>query len=478
MKKFLSVFLIVVLCLLTACNKNPDPSDKNVTPSPSTDISNVVTPSVESPSGKPTQQVTYPKASNKIVWQLTVVGGPAADNVDEVNRLLMEKGYDCEIEFVRAYPEPSKNREWLEQYESENQICDIINGGIWEAEKLLYLKQQQYALEMFTPLNDYLENTEGGRKLKDLFGETELSCKSFGDTVYVLPQLLSTTSPVTGSFLYVPNRYADLFTDYDGTYSSLKAIYEANHKPEEAIVVDSSGSLSWSLSGFVDCKSFFSCIPYDEKEHKLVDGAGSNEMKALAEEIWNDLDSGILVPNQPEEIPYDNIFVKLSGSHKVMEGYTEIVLKGPAVDNNFGLGYGISEHSTQKDLAFTILAVCHTDPDISALVFPEVGGVEGIRARAEHSSLVEIGELKGFAPELNDEQWKILYDYPFQELFGNILYYGVVEEITKEEVWRWQLNREYNADDICKRMKSSEYTEVIAEVNRQISEYLKAEEQE
>ena len=220
MKKFLSVFLIVVLCLLTACNKNPDPSDKNVTPSPSTDITNVVTPS-----DGPTQQVTYPKASNKIVWQLNVVGGPAADNVDEVNRLLMEKEYDCEIEFVRAYPEPSKNREWLEQYESEHQTCDIINGGIWETENLLYLKQQQYALEMFTPLNDYLDNTEEGRKLKDLFGETELSCKSFGDTVYELPQLLSNESLVTGSFLYFPDCYADLFTDYDDVLAIVEPVY-------------------------------------------------------------------------------------------------------------------------------------------------------------------------------------------------------------------------------------------------------------
>lgn len=134
------ILWIIVVALLTGCvgKSNKHASD--------------VTPTV----GGVTSAADV-KTTQTIFWQLAIIGGPSLEEAEEINRLLREKGYDFEIQFVRtgAYV-PEMNRSWLEDYENNNQPFDILNGGIWND---IY-DWQSFLLDYFEPITDYLISLE------------------------------------------------------------------------------------------------------------------------------------------------------------------------------------------------------------------------------------------------------------------------------------------------------------------------------
>lgn len=450
-KRMMSAILLVLALFLTACGGKGGNSGIQVTDS--------ITPAVMITDAPITDA---PQPLTTITWQLAIIGGPSSASAKEINRLLLEKGYNCEIRFIRtgAYL-PEMNRSWLENYEKENPPFDILNGGMWND---IY-DQQEFLTELFVPITDYLASPQGSA-LANLISEYEWGAVSCKGDVYSIPAMLSTNSSDACTCLYVPERNIAYFESFDGSYASLKAIYEKNHRPEEKLIVGN----CYALPALIGYQTYYGRIPYDASTHRLIDGTDSKKTEAYVRELLSDIGNGSLIWSDCETVNEEEAFAVIKGSRIQKEGYTVIPLLGTAGQfANCGLSYGISRKSTQKELALTIMSVCYTDPDIAALLLPEVNGHAGMQERKKLTEGLTFGELQGFVPELTEEQWRIFLGYPYGDAFTELFTRERDEKTGLETVG---LNEQYDLSAELDALKDPLYTEILAEVNRQIERYL------
>lgn len=443
------ILWIIVVALLTGCvgKSNKHASD--------------VTPTV----GGVTSAADV-KTTQTIFWQLAIIGGPSLEEAEEINRLLREKGYDFEIQFVRtgAYV-PEMNRSWLEDYENNNQPFDILNGGIWND---IY-DRQSFLLDYFEPITDYLISEEG-TPIKELFSEYEWGCVSCKGDIFSIPALLSVDSPDSCTCLLVPDRNLAYFADFDGSYASLKAIFEENHRSEEHIIV----SDLYALPALIGYQTYYSRIPYDAVNHKLVDCSDSKRTADFVNELIPDIENHVLELGDCYSVSDNNTFAIIKGSRIHKAGYTVVPLQESAGDvAKSALSYGISKKSSQKELALSALRVCYTDPDISVLLLPEVNGLKGIQSRKSLTENLSFGELQGFIPNLSEEQWRTFLAYPYRDIFTTLF---VRELDEKTGLEKDVFNEQYNLQDKLDSLEKEDYSAIIEEVNRQIEAYLSKEE--
>ncbi len=418
-----------------------------------------------------TTQEELPPATQHITWVLGIIGAPREEGKKQINRLLLEKGYDCEIHFVVPEREDldlkilNKDtiRPWYASYESNNPPVDIMYTGAWGYDRFHGL---DFVRDNCIPLSDYLE-TEEGRPLKEFFCPYQWSLTSFGGVAYALPHMLTTDQASETPVLHVADRYAQYFDDFDGSYASLKQIFEQHHQEDELIEVE----VTYALKSFVEDVSYLGTIPYDSHTRSFV---GSNEILSYVDiitEIYTDFQNGILYyngANAAGPMPKEHLFAYIDDRDDGMEGFTPIKLKGSLCDFNFSMTYGVSQKSENKELALKILNVCYTDPEISRYLLPEMGGEESINRMREQLSAYRIVEIEEFAPNLSENQKDAITTYPFRNVFEDMFVYMYDAE---KHSYIWALNEEYDVASICQKLEAPEYRELIDELNRQLDAF-------
>lgn len=66
----------------------------------------------------------------------------------------------------------------------------------------------------------------------------------------------------------------------------------------------------------------------------------------------------------------------------------------------------------------------------------------------------KIGSLQGFAPILTDKQKELIAQYPYMNLFSEMLVYIYDKDL---QMYRWTINDEYAMDAVLKSMDTYEY---------------------
>ncbi len=404
----------------------------------------------------------YPTASNYIIWELGPYATPKIEAQNQINRLLMEKGYDCEIQFVSTGAFKSEDRiPWLEKYEASNPPFDILYTGSWNYD---VFKAMDFVQERYISLSDYL-NSDDGRVLNVFFTPYEWAFTTVNGCIYAIPLMVNPSSSIgLSKYMYVPEKHADLFSDYDGSYEMLREIYDQSGQKEKMIILQD----LTLLEAFTDYSRYLYSIPFDLKRERFADLSEEKTIKELISGMAEDVQNGVLSYPVMEDVPQDRIFAIIQSGRAEFPGYVEIPLQKTSAYLNLNVSYGISKKSEKKDLAFRILSVCYTDPDIQEYLLPDMGGKEMIDKRRELLSQIEVGAVQDFIPQLSDEMKDTFLSYPYTRLFNEILAYTFDNDI---KTYRWMVNEEYDVDEILKEMEAPEYRELIDELNKQLDAY-------
>ena len=409
-KSILTIIVSLVILGSTGCSDGKPvstdeiPTASSLITSSTKDASTAEVSRPEQTSPTINQTDPVPTASKHITWELGFYGAPNSDGQKEINRLLLEKGYDCEIRFVPtgAYG-VGESRLWQEEYETNNPPFDILFTGSFNYD---YFEAIDYVREKYTPLTDYL-TSEKGRPLKELFSPFEWSRTTIGGNIYAIPSMTSPVASTPFVYLYVPDRYIELFSDFDGSYSMLMDIYSAHHSADEVIVL---GELS-TLESFLPYKRFLKTVPYDANIKSFIDISMDLKHIDLIKRMAEDFRAGKLVVTTLSQVADENMFVLLEYVRTEKEGFTAFPLNGYAGAINMNMTYGVSQKSENPELALEILSACYTDPEISAYLLPEMEGEEGIAKRRAFLSQVEAGDIQDFFPELPKAQQETMIRY-------------------------------------------------------------------
>ena len=409
-----------------------------------------------------TTEIELPPASNHIVWELGPHSVPRQDAQRQINRLLMEKGYDCEIRFVDNAPYKNEDRIlWLEEYEADNPPFDILYTGSWNYN---VFKAMDFVQERYVPLSEYL-NSDEGQALKDFFTPYEWAFTTISGSVYAIPLMISPYSSIgLSKYMYVPEEHADLFSDYDGSYGMFRDIYDRSGQKDKMIILQSLDL----LEAFTDYSRYLYSIPFDLQRKRFADLSEEKEVKGLISAMAEDVQNGVLSYPVMDSVPKDRTFAIIQSGRSDLLGYVEIPLQRTSAYLNLNMSYGISKKSEKKDLAFKILSVCYTDPDIQEYLLPAMEGRESINKRRELLSQIEVGEVYDFIPQLSDDMKEAFLGYPYTRLFNEMLVYAYDKEIKEN---RWMINEEYDVDEILKEMEAPEYRALIDELNNQLDAY-------
>ncbi|MBO7651017.1 MAG: hypothetical protein J6S79_09770 [Lachnospiraceae bacterium] len=207
--------------------------------------------------------------------------------------------------------------------------------------------------------------------------------------------------------------YADRFEDFDGTYASLKKIYDSISDPELRILFDEvSGEKVSALLGYK--MVYHGRLPYDPQTKKLLSPALVGEEEgALCKVIYEDIRNGIIINRQYDDtVPEKCLAMVYTGIRAKTEGYSVVFcLKEAPYDVNVLGTYGINRNSEKKELALRILTECFSDPGIASILnWREESG----RTWEERTILMaeeRLNELAGFFPKLTAEEEAAIMKY-------------------------------------------------------------------
>ena len=471
-KSILTIIVSLVILGSTGCNDGkPASTDENTTAanmitSSSIDASTAEVSRPEQTSPTINQTDPVPTASKHITWELGFYGAPNSDGQKEINRLLLEKGYDCEIRFVPtgAY-RMDMILPWLEEYETHNSPFDILFTGSFNLELFQAI---DFVREKYIPLSDFLAS-EKGHALKEFFSSFEWSSTTIDGLIYAIPVMSSPEAYTPSGYLYVADRYAELFRDYDGSYSMLMDIYTDHHTMNEVIEIGE----TISLQNLLPYKEFLWSFLYDAKKQSFVDLSVESECVELIKRMTEDFQRGSLVSPILEQVADEDKFAFIDYTNVEQEGFTVFPLNGYAGYINLNVTYGVSQKSENPELALEILSVCYTDPEISAILLPEMAGVASMNQRRSVMSQIEVGDIQNFFPELTKVQQETMIQYlhAYRSVFDNLITYAYDEELKTE---RWMMNEEYDVDELIRNLEAPEYRQLLQELNEQLAEYFKS----
>lgn len=456
LKLIYKVFLCILLCVcLMGCEKE---KQKNNIPSGSAKNDEFVIKAY------PT---VYP-TSKSVTWLLPFYSELTEKNMNEINRIVYEKGLDCQIRFIKTNPIIGIDYDkWLQEYEKENPI-DIVNSGVW---LIGDSHQVQFIESRMVLLNDYLETAET-ELLKEMYTEEEWKSVAINGNVYVVPeaayQLTDGTFDVeTGLYVFVNESYIDDFAGFDGTYASLRSIYNDIGDDSLHIVIDGlpGGTLLYGLLGYSTL--FYEQLPYCEKTNRVINLVDGDEAKDLIGQVYEDLSSGLLINRQMSKGTSGTILAYVRGSRNDLpEGYQEYVISHRTYDFNVAGKYGISVNSTQKALAKHILAVCLSDPEILCQMYPGID-TKKIENRTEWLNTLPASKMAGIRLDLSEEQINRLRK--FENLYALIM----SDMYILEEDGRIMLNTEFNIEEEWKRLAEEigSYADLCESANEQIRLY-------
>ena len=405
--------LLVVCCLactvLFSCGKKP----KDQAPDDGTEQEQILAPveSTPTPTSSPSPGADLYPDSRHVTWAYMYALGLSKEKQNEINRILYEKGLDCQIRFIQTDYLGSEYAHWLETYERENGAIDIITTSAWDMkERFVTLEGIHFTENHIVPWNEYLE-TEEGSALKNLYTDDEWKSVTLDGKIYGVPKAYYSTEIYSGVddgiYVSVNETYGAYFDGFDGTYASLKKIYGKIGDPELQIVIDELGQeILYGLLGYQTVLG----LPYHKDTKSVTNPTRTDEFPDLIREIYSDLSSGILCNRSRGDVPDapEKVLAHIYRSKSLPEdGFREYRIASPSYQFNCFGKYGVSVNSGQKDLAFQILSVCLSDPEILRLI-----------------------DWYDALPELIEQRTSLLADNPESELAG--LYFTLTEEETDE----------------------------------------------
>ena len=393
------VFLIILMGIfLMGCGKSEQGNETTVTTSPKGGDDKFVVKAY--PTVYPTSQC--------VTWLLPFYSGLSDENRNEINRILYEKGLDCQIRFVKTSTIIGTDFEyWLQEYEKANPM-DIINSGAWQ---LGDVHQIRFVENNMVKLNDFLEKPEA-ESLWCTYTEDEWNSVSIDKNLYVIPeaafQLEESYGVETGTYVAVNKSYLDYFADFDGTYISLRSIYDKIGDDNLHIVIDGlpGGASLYALLGY--SALYYEQLPYCDKTNLVVNIVDGSEAKDFLKQLYIDMLSGLVINRQMAGNTSKQVLAHIHGRGSIpQEGFQEFLISSRLYDFNCAGKYGVSVNSTQKELAEQILSVCLSDSEILCQLYPgiDVKTIENRTAILEEQSA---SRLAGIRLEFTEEQIKRL----------------------------------------------------------------------
>ena len=367
----------------------------------------------------------YP-ATHSVTWVYFGFPGISVDNQRKINRILFEKETDCQIRFVSAGDINGLEYERaLDDWEN-TESPDIITSSVWTVGD----SEQYHFLEThMIPLNSYLD-TVAGKKLRDCYTENEWKQVSLNGNIYVIPKagyIAEDMGVDSGVYASVNDKYKDFFRGYDGTYASLKAIYEEIGDKNLHIVVSGfSDMLIYGLLGY--STMFHLPVQIDEK---VIDITRSSDCMELIAELYSDLKSGVLVNKSVSAETNGEVLAYIhlcKGLPK--EGFQEYLVAPCLYESSFGNRYGIAADSEKKELAFQVLSLCCSDPEILSLLYPGLSR-DMLEKRVELLSSNPRSNLAGMHMALTDNQAEKLMKYSneFTCLLSSMYFFNSDDEL-------------------------------------------------
>ena len=478
MKKNVWALMILALVVLVAgCGKKKTEQE----PTPTESGSPAVITGGENTPGAYIGSVTvYPTeypTTNCITWVNPWMNDVSKENCREINRILYEKGYDCQIQFVKTDTVMgTEYAQWVERIEKSMPL-DILYTSAWNFTE--QDAQRRFVDTKLVTLNEYLES-EDGKALYEAYTDEEWKSVTQDGIIRVIPKAFVGAFEEyridNGTRLFVHPDYVKYFDIFDGTYASLKAIYNTIDNSNLRIGIRdlNSGDILFGLLGYDNFAAL--CLPYSEGSKTVMNPVKSGDIPNLLLEMYNDLKSGMLVNLQYEKkTPEGMIAVIGDSSFKAPEGYREYLISRRVWEYNAKGKYGISVNSTQKELAFRILTVCYTDSDILTCMFPGVDR-DTIELRKEIMSALPKSDITGIRMEQADavngreqEKGNSLMN-AFNVLENTLYVLSDPDDYNSGKI----LNPEWDVNTVWKEFKNSTgYIDELCEAaNRDIANYL------
>lgn len=482
MKKTVAVLgLILVVLAAVSCTKKQD--NPSVTPS---EVTQAVNPEI-TPEGTPTAEATIsptptqkntptptlnPAYGPKINWVVSFINGPTKAEQDKINRLLREKGVDCYVNFIYNVhaDDAEEYLKWLDEAHTSYMKYDIINSQARPAES-----NKNYPLiierDYMIDLSEYLQ-TELGAKLYQAYAPMDWDLIRIDGAVHSIPSITTWSHRYRGVFLSVNDKYAEWFEDFDGSYESLRKIYDDIGDRNLVIQMDMTGQVLFACMGY---QTINNAILYDQKQDRILSVLDvSDQLNTLTAELHRDLSEGILeAPYGQEKVEKEVLAEYYRFDRKKKEGYTDILITEDLGLARRGFNYGISKDSEKKDLAFRVLATCYSDPEIAAILRKPVDAEEegSWEERMERLKDVDITKapLFGFSVFVNKAE------YPAENYMSEHVITMVLIELFGANYYspNRSVNPVYHELDFTNVMKSLSYSRLIEEYRRQLGEFRK-----
>ena len=478
--------ILWALAVLTSCGKNSQ-QGSSPTPTEGSVISESVTPTGENvptltatfgPSDVVVIPTVYP-ASQCVTWVVPAsIIGISREGMDEINRLLYEKGFDCQIQFVKSgYNFGTLYEGWLDYCEQTVPV-DILYTSVWtknDAEEKIRFYEEQ-----LLPLSEWLGSEEASA-LRNTYTDDEWKSVTLNGNIYVVPRA-AYGSQVNGfrlgsySNLYVNRQYEEYFEGFDGTYASLREIYDRIGEKDLSILIDGIGEAYtfYQLLGY----DVVMALPYSASEGKAVNLNRSEELPKLIRTIYSDLLSGVLVNAAKIEEKPTRVLAAINTPME-SEDYIPISMeRHPYYPFSLDASYGVSVRSSDQELAIKILSVCFSDPDILSVWYPGVTPEEfasRIDYLPKEKPLLPSGirfEQTEAARKQYEDQYED-YSMQFTILIYNSMYITVRPDPTDPEKYETYLNPEWDFQKAWKEYTDSvDYLDMICDaVNRDIQKW-------
>ena len=474
MRKTCYFWILAVVIFLSACGR-----EKKV-PSPSENATPIVQEPTRVPTPVPTQEPTQgptaipteaptpiltPTPKETIRWVLGFFDKVTEEEQAEINRLLKEKGFDCKIQFIDSKALiDDEYRKWYSSHYGINQnYYDIVSSGGWHTRAAA----KNFILDYLLDLTEYME-TEEGRAIYNLFAPIDWQRLRIDGKNYLIPSGISFKQNNPGVYISVNDKYSEYFQNFDGTYESLRRIYDEIGDTDMVLRVKINAAVLFSFLGF---RTLDGAYPYSMEEHRFIPpSAWGDELNQLMDRIYSDLKSGIVEDPYGSDAGSSSILAEIYYLDRPKkEGYTDYLLTEEIVPAYMSLSYGIAKNCTNKEQVFRVLTFCYTDPDISAILMKSMFGEEWDE-RMERLKELDVSqyELTGFIPDINPKE------------YGAVNYYS---DVLKEQIESYffshisdgkrVLKEERTVTDVTAAFYPKYYDKLFEELNRQAEAYRK-----
>ena len=399
------LFLVVLLGqIMISCKKDEGGGD-SITPTDSIQIVTPIPTLVDEPKNVKNSDPKH------IRWAVTDFrsGIPSEEVQTRINNFLKDQGVDFSLEFVfnSSFYIGDAYLSWVVEEE-----CDIFSLGNWSDS----VSCIEYAEQMALPLGDWLQTGEG-RMLKMAYGEAEWKKVSPGGKTLAVP-CWSVPNYYNGAlYVAINEKYSELFSSFDGTYTSLKALYKQINN--QNLKIEISRVTNDTITGLLGYELAYSdLIPYDPKTRHAVEPARFGaEASALFEMIYEDLKDGVLINMFDQEFgsieDCEVLAYIFEGIRKIPEGYTVFCVSRDLYECNLNGAYAVSSKTVRKELALRVLGICLSNPEIAAIINwgEERADAEKWTEKTNLRSADKPTELSGFYPHLSVDEKKNLNTY-------------------------------------------------------------------